>query len=62
MAIAIQLHTEAPSQVHAHAIGERVALSIGTDVTGVIFMGDISDVRQVIAQALDRLAELEPRA
>jgi hypothetical protein len=59
MAIAIQVHTEAPSHVHAHAIGERVALSIGTDVTGVIFMGDISDVRQVIAQALERLSELE---
>jgi hypothetical protein len=60
-AIAIQLFAEAQSQVSAHAVGDRVVVTIGTDVSGVRLMGDIADVRQVVVQALDRLAALEGR-
>jgi hypothetical protein len=60
-AIAIQLFAEAQRQVSAHAIGDRVVVTIGTDVSGVRLMGEIADVRQVVVQALARLTELEGR-
>lgn len=60
-AIAIQLFAEAHSQVTAHAVGDRVVVTIGTDISGVRLMGNIADVRQVVTQALDRLRELEGR-
>jgi hypothetical protein len=59
-AIGIQVFTEARDQVTAHAIGGRVVVTIGNGGTqGVQLMGDIADVRQVVAEALDKLTELE---
>lgn len=50
-AIAVQAFTEVPHQVRAHAIGDRVALTFGDDLSGVRLMGDRDELWHLIAQA-----------
>jgi len=58
-AIAVQVFTEAPQQVTAHAIGDRAVLTIGDDRSGVRLLGDIAAVRQVVAQARHALENVD---
>jgi predicted RNA-binding protein YlqC (UPF0109 family) len=55
---AVQALLEAPEQVRAHAIGDRVSLLFGDDVHGVRFMGDRDDLWRLIGQAGRQLAAL----
>jgi hypothetical protein len=55
---AVQALLEAPEQVRAHAIGDRVSLLFGDDVHGVRFMGNRDDLWRLIGQAGRQLAAL----
>jgi hypothetical protein len=55
---AVQALLEAPEQVKAHALGDRVSLLFGDDVHGVRFMGNRDDLWRLIGQAGRQLATL----
>jgi hypothetical protein len=49
--LAVQAFLEAPQQVRAHSIGDRVALTFGDDVHGVRFMGNRDELWNLIGKA-----------
>jgi hypothetical protein len=59
MAIAIELHTEASSQVKANLVGDTVSVTFGDDISGVRLMGELRVVHRALVDAMERLLELE---
>jgi hypothetical protein len=55
---AVQALLEAPQQVRAHAIGDRISLLFGDNVHGIRFIGNRDDLWRLTGRAGRHLATL----